>query len=71
MRKLVRRELSRAHKSYLARKQSEVGSGRNVETLWKHSRKTKMMKGVFQALARMAGVRARCMYCEDSRGTTI
>ena len=71
MRKLIRTDLSGACRAYLARKQQEVDSGKAVGPLWKNARKTKAMKRVFGVLTEMTGVRCRCMYCEDSRGTTI
>lgn len=71
MRKLIRGDLSGRCRDYLTRKQVEVDSGKEVERLWNRSRKTKTMGKVFEALSQMTGIRCRCMYCEDSRGTTI
>ncbi len=71
MKRLIRGELPGPCQSYLARKQAQVDSGRDVGLLWKQSRKTKKMGMVVTALEKMTGVRRRCMYCEDSRGTTI
>ena len=71
MRKLIRVDLPGTCRTYLVRKQQEVDSGKAVGPLWKKSRRTKTMKRVFEVLTKMTGVRCRCMYCEDSRGTTI
>ena len=71
MRKLCRANLPRVCQTYLAGKQLQVDAGRPLERLWKQSRKTKTMKKVVDTLSEMTGVRCRCMYCEDSRGTTI
>jgi uncharacterized protein (TIGR02646 family) len=71
MRRLIRVGLPGACQTYLARKQKEVDSGKPVDPLWKKCRKTKSMKRVVEVLTTMTGVRCRCMYCEDSRGTTI
>ncbi len=71
MRRLVRTALpDRVHR-YLARKQSEVDSGRAPDATWDSARKTQAIRRVFSELKRMAGSRERCMFCEDSRGVDI
>ncbi len=71
MRKLNRVDLPAASQSYLQKKQAEVNSGSDLKTTWENARKTKRIQGVFLTLMEMTGKRCRCMYCEDSRGTTI
>jgi uncharacterized protein (TIGR02646 family) len=71
MRRIVREDPPNQAQTYLARKQADINSGKGVETTWKNARKTKTMRRIFEILIRMAGNRQRCMYCEDSRGTTI
>ena len=71
MRRIVRRELPKGIQTYLARKQVEVAAKDDVESLWKKARKPKSVQAVFKCLIEMSGQRQRCMYCDDSRGTTI
>ncbi len=49
----------------------EIAATDAVESLWKKARKTKSLQAVFNCLIEMSGKRQRCMYCDDSRGTTI
>lgn len=56
---------------YLMQKQAEVDSGKDARATWKNARETKTMARVVEALKRMTGARARCMYCEDSRGSDM
>ncbi|WP_438035910.1 hypothetical protein [Sorangium sp. So ce204] len=56
---------------YLQRKQTEVDGGKDARATWEQARPTKKIGQVVATLKRMTGVRARCMYCEDSRGTDI
>ena len=71
MRRIIRKELTKDVQKYLARKQEEVAAMDAVESLWKKARKTKSLQAVFNCLIEMSGKRQRCMYCDDSRGTTI
>jgi uncharacterized protein (TIGR02646 family) len=71
MRRVVRLPLPPRVKSYLARKQEEINSGRDVQTIWETTRRTKTMGLVAVALAAMSGRRQRCMFCGDSRSTDI
>ena len=72
MRKIVRVSLPARASTYLARKQAEANAGGDPERKWKSARQTKTVRDlVLRALLQMAGVRARCMYCEDSRGADI
>src|SRR5437016_3340174 len=71
MRKIVRLHPSPRAQAYLAKKQAAIARGGNLESTWKNARKTKAFRELFAVLIRMAGRRERCMYCEDSRGTTI
>jgi uncharacterized protein (TIGR02646 family) len=56
--------------SYLRKKQHEVTAS-NARAKWKAARDTKTMASVFATLTVMAGSRARCMFCSDSRGADI
>src|SRR5258708_27444964 len=72
MRKIPRTKLSRRATAYLAKKQAEVNSGKDPESTWKSARQTKTIKdNLINVPTRMAGARARCMFCEDSRGADI
>jgi uncharacterized protein (TIGR02646 family) len=71
MRRIVREAIGSKTEKYLIKKQDEIDKGKDVESTWKYARNTKSMKEVLSVLTRMAGKRRRCMYCEDSRGTTI
>jgi len=71
MRKILRKDLRAAAQRYLARKTSEVDEGSDMDTIWKNARRTKAVQHVFRTLVEMSGRRERCMYCDDSRGTTI
>ena len=71
LRRIIRQPLPNAVEAYLSRKRDEVALADDVERTWKLARKTKTLRKVFDCLVRMAGMRQRCMYCEDSRGTTI
>lgn len=71
MKRIRRRGLERRESAYLARKAAEVTGGAPVEQVWKGARATKAMDVVFRTLCTMGGVRARCMFCGDSRGTDI
>jgi uncharacterized protein (TIGR02646 family) len=71
MRQVARHALTLRTLTYLARKQAEIVSGRDVQNLWENARRTKTMAGVARALALMSGKRQRCMFCGDSRSTDI
>lgn len=71
VRKLLREDLPKRTLNYLAKKQAEVAAGRDVNTIWKYARQTKTLQGIVIVLRRMVGTRNRCMFCQDSRGTTI
>lgn len=69
MRRIHRCALPRQASRYLDKKQHEVNAGTAVS--WKQARATKAISTVFETLGQMSGPRRRCMFCEDSRGTTI
>jgi uncharacterized protein (TIGR02646 family) len=73
LKRLERPRLAKRAKDYLARKQKEINKGknRNIDRAWKYARQTVTMQSVFNVLVSMVGTRARCMFCHDSRGTTI
>lgn len=71
MRRLTRHALPKALANYLTKKQAEVDDGRPARPLWKDARQTKTMEKVAGVLRQMVGRRARCMFCEDSRGTDM
>lgn len=71
MRRIQRPELPATCQRYLNRKQRQLGDSDVLENVWKRARQTKSMQAVAEILATMTGVRRRCMYCEDSRGTDI
>ena len=71
MRRLFRPELDPALDEYLNRMQAAVDAGARIVQIWKAQRQTPTMRRVAQVLAEVAGLRERCMYCEDSRGTDI
>ena len=71
MRPITRPHLKQALMDYLRHWQDEVDQGANVAATWKSQRRTVPMGKVEQVLESMTGLRERCMYCEDSRGTDI
>jgi hypothetical protein len=71
MRFYIRPELDESLLRYLAKKQREIKSPERVEIIWSRARRTQKMKRVAAVLSSMTGVRERCMYCADSRGTDI
>jgi uncharacterized protein (TIGR02646 family) len=71
MRHILRKRLEKRDLGYLARKQKQIAALREVQRIWKQARQTRAMKNVFDRLVEMSGHRERCMFCEDSRGTTI
>lgn len=71
MRRIVRKDLDKKGQTYLARKQREVAAKHDINKAWKNARQTLTMKRVFESLLEISGKRNRCMFCEDSRGTTI
>ena len=71
MRRLVRQDLTKPVLLYLGRKQAEVNGGSDVGQTWDRARRTKSIRHVASVLKSMSGVRNRCMYCDDSRGTQI
>ena len=71
MRKLERPNISSRMQNYLDKKQKQVDGGNDTNRVWKAARITKTMQAVARLLAGMTGIRERCFYCMDSRGTTI
>ena len=71
MRRLVRQGLEAGLASYLDRQQELLDGGADVEATWKRQRQSAAMRRIADILSAMTGVRCRCMYCEDSRGTDI
>lgn len=71
MRRLSRRSLPDRAAQYLREKQAAVAGGAPARSTWENARPTKAMGLVEGTLKGMVGKRARCMYCEDSRGTDI
>jgi len=71
MRKIVRRTLPRRVLGYLNRKQAQVNHGEDVQRTWQNARQTRAVGKVAETLREMSGLRERCMFCEDSRGTDI
>ncbi len=71
MRRVTRTNLSASSQRYLDRKAAEIDDNTNIAATWKSARQTKSMKDVFRTLVQMSGKRERCMYCDDSRGTSI
>ncbi|MEW6252617.1 MAG: hypothetical protein AB1716_18420 [Planctomycetota bacterium] len=71
MRKLTRPALPTRVSQYLAKKQDEVNDGADVAGVWEAARRTKSLARVVEVLCSMVGDRERCMYCEDSRGSTV
>src|SRR5262245_38655984 len=71
MRRLARGTLPKRVVTYLARKQAQVNAGKPARPAWESARKTIALRNVAKELARMTGIRQRCMFCEDSRGNDI
>lgn len=71
MRRYRRADLPDEILQYLTAKQSEVDQGKDARSTWDYARGTKKIGRVVEALKSMTGARARCMYCEDSRGTDV
>jgi uncharacterized protein (TIGR02646 family) len=58
--------------TYLKKRQAVVNTGEPVQRSWAAARRTKSLKNnVFETLVAMSGARARCYFCNDSRGTDI
>lgn len=77
MRALDRSSLASRVAKYLDDKQREVDEASEEErqalakSKWTNSRRTATMKKVEKTLTGMSGLRERCMFCQDSRGTDI
>lgn len=76
MRRVLRVELPEPVAADLRRRQADADIARasntlEVTTTWAKARRSARLKEVLDALERMAGDRARCMYCLDSHGTDI
>jgi hypothetical protein len=71
MRRIYRRPLPTRIKTYLKKRQAVVKTGEPVQRTWSTARRTKTLRNVFETLVVMAGARARCYFCNDSRGTDI
>lgn len=56
---------------FIETKQLEVDAGGDVNVLWTRARRTQSVRRLATLLASATGIRERCMYCEDSRGTDI
>lgn len=68
---VLRKNLAVIARRYLARKTANLDDSADIDTIWKNARRTKAIQHVFRTLVEMSGKRERCMYCDDSRGTTI
>lgn len=53
--------------------QNEIDNHPDLDTqqLWKRFRQRTCVNAAFNKLVEMAGIRKRCMYCQDSQGSTI
>jgi uncharacterized protein (TIGR02646 family) len=71
MRRLFRPALDSVLEDYLDRMQALVNSGADTTSTWKAQRQSVHMQRIVQVLTGMTGLRQRCMYCEDSRGTDV
>lgn len=76
MRRVVRQPLAPSDAVALAKRQravdAELANGEiDIQQWWKNARRTRLLRRVAEALARMAGPAERCMYCLDSHGTDI
>jgi uncharacterized protein (TIGR02646 family) len=71
MRRVTRAPLDAAAVAYLARRQNRLNAGQPLELAWRTARPTKTMGRVKTALLSMVGIRERCFFCEDSRGSDI
>ncbi len=71
MRHIKRAKLDKRTKSYLEKRQAGVNKGISVKSAWESARKTKAVKNIRNELEKMAGLRSRCFYCDDSRATDI
>ncbi len=71
MRRLNRPTLPQGDASYLARRQTRVDAGQQIDGAWRTARRTRTMGRIYSTLSSMSGVRARCFFCGDSRGTDI
>jgi uncharacterized protein (TIGR02646 family) len=72
LKRLNRPRLAKKLGDYLVRKQREIiRDKKDVDRTWKYARQTVAMGAVVDVLVGMVGNRARCMFCHDSRGTTI
>lgn len=71
MRRVLRVALDARTTAYLLKRQGRVDAGQAVEQAWKTARATKAMGRVRSTLVSMVGVRERCFFCEDSRGSDI
>ncbi|MBB4755180.1 hypothetical protein [Actinoplanes lobatus] len=71
MRFIHREELARPLTEALFRRQIQAAATGDVAKEWENFRKTVAGNAVAERLAFMAGTRARCYYCSDSRGTDI
>lgn len=70
MRRISRPELPPSLVARLDKYQQKM-TGANVGAVWKRARQTKALDKIAGILESMSGPRARCMYCQDSRGTDI
>lgn len=71
MRRIHRVPLPAGARGYLERRRIATAGLTNVEKAWKSARQTQALGAVVRTLQSMAGVRERCMYFVDSRGSDI
>lgn len=71
MRRLYRQELPLATRVALARRGDRCSDVQTARQEWKAFRPLAEARPLVDELRRMAGVRDRCFYCSDSRGTDV
>lgn len=71
MRRIHRRLLNKRTQTFLEKRQDRVDRGNPVLRAWSSARSTAALQHVFATLVAMVGIRARCYFCGDSRGTDI
>jgi uncharacterized protein (TIGR02646 family) len=74
MKHVTRLPLPKTAVNYLKRKETDFLSdptSRDIDHVWRDACHTQQMRSVREVLRQMGGMRERCMYCADSRGTDI
>ncbi len=71
MKRIHRRPLDQRTLSFLTRRQVRVDAGQLVQQAWRTARSTRALNAVRDILRAMVGIRERCFFCEDSRGSDI